>query len=148
MAGSGHPDLPKNLKPHFTHLDLEVILGIYWSLGGLQNRIEFSLFCGRVLWRIFGPFGGPKDPKGAMLEHFGATSGNVKTMLPLVREQHFGGSRGSRATSVASLRALFFSHAFWKTFFAEISRFGPSLGPVWKAFGSLSARFLRCFFRV
>ena len=58
LGSNGHPDPQKDQKDKIPHLHFVVIFGSVWSPGGHQNRIEFALFFGRVLWRIFGPFGG------------------------------------------------------------------------------------------
>ena len=90
---------------------------------------------------VWGPKGSKRVPREHILELFGETSGNMKTVLSPTREHHFDG----RASDGALCGHCFLAFVLGRLF----SRFlwiwpsiGGDLGTHWDHFGMI----FRCFF--
>ena len=84
-----------------------LILKRFWnhvrSLDGIKIALKFECVSERSFERLFTHLVSQREPqrvpREVIFNHFGATSGNVKPMLPLGREHHFEGLRASRVVS-------------------------------------------------
>ena len=63
------------------------------SLDAIKIALKFQCVSEGSFGRLWAHLGSQREPqrvrRGVILEHFGATSGNVKTMLPSRRNHHF-----------------------------------------------------------
>ena len=86
LGSNGHPDLQKNKNSKKVTSILTPFGGHFEVLGASKIASDFRCFFKGFFQRFLAYLGSQRAfqrmPLAAILKHFGATSGNVKTMLP------------------------------------------------------------------
>ena len=91
----GKETFKKPVSPKKCHLIWSPFWDHFQSLNAIKIALKFQCVSEGSFRRLWGHLWSQREPqrvrRGVILTHFGATSENVKTMLPSGRNHYFGG---------------------------------------------------------